>query len=70
MYSPKNFAAFSSQSLPILSNGILSIDMFSRFKSHFLCLGLMTIYFVLLAFKDNLFAQNHENSYLICLRYF
>ena len=27
----------------------------------------MTIYFVLLAFKDNLFAQNHENSSLICL---
>ena len=62
MYSPKHFAAFSSQSLPILSNGILSIYMFRPFKSNFLCLGLMTIYFLLLGFKDNLLAQNHENS--------
>ena len=67
MNIPRNFAAFSSQSCPILLSSMLLIYMFNVLKSHRFCLGLIRIYFVLLAFNDSLLAQNHVNKLLISL---
>ena len=46
---------------------MLLIYMFNVLKSHRFCLGLIRIYFVLLAFNDSLLAQNHVNRlYSVC----
>ena len=67
MNIPRHVAAFSSQSCPILLTFMLIIYMFNVLKSHHFCLGLIRIYFVLLAFNDSLLAQNHVNKLLISL---
>ena len=67
MNIPRNFAAFSSQSCHILLSSMLLIYVFNVLKSHRFCLGLLRIYFVLLALNDSLLAQNHVNKLLISL---
>ena len=53
--------------LPIIFNGVSFMNIFILSKSHRLCFGLMSIYLVLFAFSDNLFAQNHLYNLFISL---
>ena len=67
MQIPRNLTDVSMQLLPILFNGVSFMNTFILSKSHRLCIGLITIYLVLFAFSDNLFAQNHLYNLFISL---
>ena len=49
----------SGQLFPILVKETLLMDIFLPEISQCLCRGFIMIYFVLPAFRDNLFVQNH-----------
>ena len=64
---PRNFVEFATQSLPIRSRETPSITIFLFSTAPFLDWGLKIMYLVFLAFRDNLFAQNHMYKELISL---
>ena len=67
MQIPRNLTDVSMQLLPILFNGVSFMNTFILSKSHRMCFCLITIYLVLFAFSDNLFAQNHWYNLFISL---
>ena len=64
---PRNLVDFETQSFPIRSRDTPSILNFLFSTEHFLEWGFKIIYLVFLAFRDNLFAQNHMYKEFISL---
>ena len=67
MYIPRNFIEVSLQFLPILFRGEPLTKSAYLFRSHCLCWGLKTIYFVLPGFNDSLLAQNQLNKLFVSI---
>ena len=64
---PINFLEVSLQPVPILHNGTSFKTSCLSLRSQDLCLGLITIYLVFLAFNESLLAQNHVCSLFMSL---
>lgn len=64
---PKNFVDFSSVFEQILLSSVPFIDKTKLSKLLFFCGARMTIYFVLLGFRDNLLTQNQLNTSFIAV---